>query len=230
MTLTKKLLPLAVSAVIAAPMMFGATVAQAEVSANLGISNIYLWRGQNLTPDGAAVDGGIQYDNASGVYAGFWASSELGGHETDLYLGYGGSFGDFGYDVSYWKYLYPEDCSGTPANCKLGDNDTSEIVLSGSYGPLSAAAYLNVEGGQDDNIYFTISGEMEKFSLTLGFWNLENAGNEYKHLTAGYAFNDDLSFAVSIADNDSGFSEEAGNGVEEDPLFQVRYSKSFDMK
>jgi uncharacterized protein (TIGR02001 family) len=227
MKLTKKLLPLAVSAAITAPMLFGATATQAEVSANLAVSNMYLWRGQNLTPDGGAIDGGLQYDNASGFYAGAWASSEEGGHETDLYLGYGGSFGDFGYDISYLKYLYPEDCSGTPINCSLGDNDTSEVILSGSFGPISAAAYINVESGQDDNVYYTLSGELDKFTLTFGVWDLENPGNEYKHLTLGYAYNDSLSFAVSLADNESGFTEENGLGVEEDPLFQVRYAWSF---
>jgi uncharacterized protein (TIGR02001 family) len=223
MKLTKKILPLAVSAAIAAPMLFGATATQAEVSANLAVSNMYLWRGQNLTPDGGAIDGGLQYDNASGFYAGVWATSEEGGHETDLYLGYGGSFGDFGYDISYWKYLYPEDCTAT--SCKLGDNDLSEVILSGSYGPISAAAYLTVESGADDDVYYTITGELDKFSLTLGMWDLENPGNEYKHLTLGYAYNDSLSFAVSVADNDSGFT--SATGVEEDPLFQVRYAWSF---
>ena len=229
MKLAQKLLPLAMSAAIAVPM-FGATAAQAEVSATLTAASMYLWRGQNLTPDGPQFAGSLDYSNASGFYAGAWTSNETGGHETDLYLGFGGSLGDFGYDISYWKYLYPEDCSGTPINCSLGDNDTSEVVVSGSYGPISAAAYINVESGQDSNVYYTISGEMDKFSLTLGFWDLENPGNEYKHLTFGYAFSDEISFAVSVADNDSGYTVANGTGVEEDPLFMASYSKTFDLK
>ena len=57
-------------------------VASAEVSANVAVSNMYLWRGVNLSPDGGVVSGGLDYAHDSGFYAGVWTSSEEGGHEA----------------------------------------------------------------------------------------------------------------------------------------------------
>ncbi len=227
MKLTKKLLPLAVSAAVAAPMLFGATVAQAEVSATLGAANMYLWRGQNLTPDAPQISGSLDYSHASGFYAGAWMTNEDDGHETDLYLGYGGSIGDFGYDISYWKYLYPEEGrsdSATPAPVGLSDSDLSDIVISLSYGPVAFTAYLGAESGTTKDDYYTLSGEMGKFSALYGSYvgDGANDGSDYQHIQLGYAFNDNVSFAVSKASDD-------GAGVEEDPLFVVSYSKTFDM-
>ena len=197
--------------------------AQAEVTATLGFASMYLWRGENLTPDGPQISGDLNYSHGSGFYAGVWVTNETGGHETDLYLGYGGSVGDFGYDVSYWKYLYPED--GTAVD--LGDNDNSEVVLSGSYGPVTASAYINVESDTADDDYFTVDATFDKFNVLYGWWDREAAaGNDGSHITASYAFNDDVTFGVSLYDNE--VPEASGN--EEDPLFFASYSKSFSLK
>lgn len=234
----KKVLgPVALAVSLAAGSLAVPSMASAEVSASLGVSNMYLWRGQNLTPTGAAVDGGLQFDHESGFYAGTWMTSETGGHETDLYLGFGGTIGDtgIGYDVSYWKYLYPED--GT--NVSLGDNDASDVVIGLSYEWFSFAAYLGAETDNDadsdgknddfaDNNYFTVGAAYDKYSITYGWWDYNTTAfgaNEYSHITLGYAYNDNLSFAVSFADND--VADNAATAVEEDPLFQVRYSLSF---
>ena len=106
----------------------------------------------------------------------------------------------------------------------LGDKDSSEIAVSLSFGPVSAAAYIAVEDTSDDDVYYTLSAEYESFSVTYGIWDLENPGNEYSHITASYAFNDNISFTVSKAMNDT------PTGVEEDPLFMVSFSKTFDLK
>jgi len=225
MKLTKKLLPMAVSAAIAAPMMFGATVAQAEISATLGAANMYLWRGQNLTPDGPQFSGSLDYSHASGLYAGAWMTNESGGHETDLYFGYGGSIGDFGYDISYWKYLYPEDGVSPPrTGTGLGDNDFSDIVASVSYGPVAFTAYIGVESGTSKDDYYTLSAEFGDFSVLYGDYQADNCTvcGDYSHFQVGYSFNDNIGFAVSKASDD-------GAGVETDPLFVVSFSKTFDM-
>ncbi len=62
------------------------TSANAETSASFSASNMYLWRGQNLTPNGGQIAGSLDYGHSSGAYAGIWTSTETGGHETDLYL------------------------------------------------------------------------------------------------------------------------------------------------
>lgn len=232
MKLRKKLLPLAIASAISVPAMMAVTPAQAEMSASFAISNMYLWRGQNLTPSGAAASGSLDYSHDSGFYAGAWTSTETDGHETDLYLGFGGEVSGFSYDISYWKYLYPEDV--TDAGSKdLGDNDASEIALGVGYGPVSFTAYTAVESEKDDDSYYTLSYSQDAFSVTYGFWDLEKGSiaggqDEYSHIQFGYAATDELSFGVSIAASDLEADTDA-KAVEEDPLFTVTYAKSFDL-
>jgi len=226
----KKLTPAAMAVTMAIGGLTAAPLAaQAGVTGTIQAANMYLWRGENLTPNGAQVSGDLNYSNDSGVYAGVWTTTETGGQETDLYFGYGGEAGGVSYDVSYWKYLYPENCTTAPVSCDSGDNDASEVVLSVGYGPVTVAGYIAVESGSDDDKYFTVGLDFaEKFNLTYGFWDLENAGNERSHITLMYAFTDNLTFGVSAANNDTGFTE--ATGIAEDPLFYASYSKSFDLK
>lgn len=220
MKLTKKILPVAMSALMAAPLWLGTTAAQAEVSATLGAANMYLWRGQNLTPNEPQFHGSLDYSHASGFYAGAWMTNEgvAGSYETDLYLGYGGSFGDFGYDVSYWKYLYPS------ASGSVSDTDLSDFVLGLSYGPVSFTAYLGAESGSTKDDYYTIAGDIGDFNILYGLYEGDgsNSGQDYSHFQVSYAFNDNITFTASKASND-------GASVDTDPLFVVSYVKTFDM-
>ncbi|MGD8926460.1 MAG: TorF family putative porin [Thioalkalispiraceae bacterium] len=210
--------------------------ASAEVSASLGISNMYLWRGQNISNPSPAVSGSIDYSAKGGFYAGIWGSSEGpfdGSSEIDLYAGYGSSIGDFGYDVSYYKYLYPGATAGA-VECDLGDCDLSDVVVSLSYGPVALTGYFGVESGSTKDKYYTLSGDIGKFTLLYGKYEGQNAaeGLDYSHVQVSYAFNDELSFTVSKASEDGyGTGPSSASGVfTENPLFQVSYSKSFDMK
>jgi uncharacterized protein (TIGR02001 family) len=224
---------LAVSA-LATPM-----AAQAELSATVGFSNFYLWRGQNISAniDGNTVysgspqiAGSLDWGHDSGFYVGAWGSNEgLNGTETDLYAGFGGEVGGFSYDISYWWYLYPE-AGGTGPDTGIGDTDLSEAVLSLGYGPVSVGVYMSVDTelqgvSGSDYIYYTIGFDfLEKFNLTYGGWSYDEAGNEeYSHLQFSYAPLDELTFTVSMAFEDTQY------GIEEDPLFHVAYSKSFDL-
>ena len=126
---------LVAASVLAATLASGA--AMAEVSMNIGATSNYIWRGVTQTNDEAAISGGLDYSHDSGFYAGAWASS-LGnadagqgaagasspaGTEFDYYAGFGGSFGDFGYDVNVAAITYPQ----------LKDWDFTEVGVSGSY-------------------------------------------------------------------------------------------------
>lgn len=200
-------------------LLLTSSTAMAGTSASIGFANMYLWRGQNVSPDGPTVSGSLDYKHEKGGYAGIWTTSEFEGHETDLYAGFGASMGKFGVDISYWKYLYPEDGP-------IAKTDLSEIVLGLSYGPAAFTTYYGVESGADADIYFTLAGSLGKFTLTYGFWVLENSGgDDYSHVQLGYDATDKVSFAVSKA-----FSSLDAGGVEEDPLFMVSYGLSFDLK
>ncbi|SUI83453.1 Bacterial protein of uncharacterised function (Gcw_chp) [Shewanella putrefaciens] len=85
----------------------------AAVSANIGGTSNYLWRGVTQTDDAVAIQGGIDYSHDSGFYAGTWASNVDFGDETsyelDLYVGYAGNITeDISYDIGYLYYGYPD--------------------------------------------------------------------------------------------------------------------------
>ncbi len=158
--------------------------------------------------------------------------------------GFGGEAGGVSYDISYWNYLYNEDCTGDAAtdSCDAGENDASEYVLSVGYDPVTFTAYINADAptSDDEYTYYTLDAGFGKFNVQYGVWDFNAAGaNNYSHITVSYAATDELSFAVSKASNDSGYENDADQknvdpdtstyGVEEDLLFQVTYSKSFDL-
>jgi uncharacterized protein (TIGR02001 family) len=223
MKFSKKLSVLAVASALSIPALMVAAPAQAEMSATVTGSNMYLWRGVNLTESGAAISGSLDYSNANGLYAGVWTTTETDGHETDLYVGFAGDVSGIGYDISFWEYLYPEE--GTDQG--LGDTDASELVLGLSYADFGFGYYMATDSDADDDSYITLSYGMGPVDITYGFWSLENPGNEYSHITVGYAATDELSFGVSVASND--VDDSAAGAVETDPLFTVTYSKSFDL-
>lgn len=224
MKLTKNFATLALSAAMASPLIVLSTPVQAGASADVTMSNMYLWRGQNLTPDGASVSGTLMYSHDSGAYGGMWTSTETEGHETDLFIGYAGAVGDFGYDISFLEYMYPEEETDAGAQLDIEESDLSEFVLGLSYGDFGFTAYINAGSGSDDK-YYTLSYGMGAFSATVGLWDLEDdAADSYSHVTLGYAATDELSFGVSFAQSDLDTPS-----VEEDPLFQVSYTKAFDL-
>lgn len=98
---------------IATSIAFFSATSYAEVTANAAVSSNYLWRGVTQTSDNAQVSGGIDYNHESGFYAGTWASNvdfggDKPGYELDFYAGFAGEMGEFGYDVGYVYYAYPD--------------------------------------------------------------------------------------------------------------------------
>lgn len=93
-------------------------------SANIGLYSQYIFRGLTQTNRRPAVQGGFDYGNASGFYAGVWGSNvswvadaaetaEVSGLsssvELDFYGGFKNTIGesDFGYDFGILQYWYP---------------------------------------------------------------------------------------------------------------------------
>ncbi|MEM1434094.1 MAG: TorF family putative porin [Pseudomonadota bacterium] len=101
----------------AAALLGAASAASAdgEWTANVGVSNNYIWRGLTQTTNEAAVSGGIDYANENGFYVGTWASNvqyaadDVYSYEHDVYFGYGGEVGAIGYDVGYLYYNYDRE-------------------------------------------------------------------------------------------------------------------------
>ncbi|MCG5526055.1 TorF family putative porin [Ectothiorhodospira haloalkaliphila] len=111
-TLTKTALTAAVTTALLAGTAVTST-ASAEVSANIGFTSNYLFRGVSESGDDSAVQGGLDYEHEGGFYIGTWTSSLGGGgsYELDGYFGVAGEIGDsgVGFDVGYIYYAYPAD-------------------------------------------------------------------------------------------------------------------------
>jgi len=112
---------------------------------NIGLYSQYIFRGLTQTDGKPAIQGGVDYSHASGLYVGAWASNiswlEDGAQyqgsslELDIYGGYRGSFGEtgIGYDVGLLNYVYPGDKTAAGrANVGFTDPYTLE-----AYGALS---------------------------------------------------------------------------------------------
>ena len=189
--------------------------ASAEVSGSLSISNMYFWRGQDISAGGAQVAGSLDYAHSSGLHAGMWTSSETDTTEYDLYAGWGGESGGFSYDITYWDYNYPNDTA----------SDVQEVVVSGGAAGVSAAAYIGtgkVGHGSDavdnkDN-YFTLGYSYDKYSVLVGTWDKDAPDSNYTHVDLSYALTDQFTVTASkivSADDDT---------MPDDLLFVVGYS------
>lgn len=104
---------------------------------NFTLASEYIYRGIAQSRGNPAIQGGFDYAHSSGLYAGVWASSiswlsdTVGASanvEVDVYGGYKGTAGDFGYDLGVLTYNYPGD------NLPTGNGDPDTVEL---YGALS---------------------------------------------------------------------------------------------
>jgi uncharacterized protein (TIGR02001 family) len=236
----KKLFPLkslllSMAVATAATASIAPTMAQAEVSYNASVSNMYLWRGINISNPSPVVSGGADYSHDSGLYAGVWASSE--GYfdessETDLYFGYSPTFGDFGVTLGYTAYLYPNAAGKTKMFTSAYDSSgegsmLSDYVLGASYKDLSLTGYFNTE--RDDsgnNVYATLDYSIGKIGLHGGINMNDDSGSEYTELKVSYAATDNLSFALSQAQGDGAIAI-VGDKSAENPQMQVTYNFTF---
>ena len=117
--------------------------APTELTFNAAVTSDYRFRGISQTRLKPALQGGADFvHNASGLYAGAWASSikwtkDAGGDgdiELDLYAGQRGELGaGVGYDVGVLTYIYPSNkLASVPGFVSA---NTTEAYSQLSYGP-----------------------------------------------------------------------------------------------
>jgi len=209
---------------LASVLMAGAGVAQAELSANIGVASNYYFRGITQTDDSAAVSGGIDYAHDSGFYLGTWMSNvDFGGKEdveVDGYAGFGGDIGDTGlaYDISGWYYWYP----GAGGDAQGGDLDYGELSASLSFWWLTGTvAYTvwaeqdgdNVAPFQEDDVYYNLSIDpgwsYEGFAPTafIGYYDFDKDGDADN----GWGCDDANDCDFSYAHWGIGISKDAGD-------------------
>jgi uncharacterized protein (TIGR02001 family) len=215
----RKHLSLAVAAVITSAV---ALPAAAELSANIGASSNYIWRGVTQTDGGPAIYGGVDYAHESGFSMGTWVSNVDFGdgtnYEWDLYAGWDGSSGDFSYGVNTIYYAYPDG----------DDLDFWEIGGSVGYKWVSAGLQYTIDKdvGDSGDIYYWggLSFELPQsfgLGLTLGHYDWdESAAEDYTH------------WQVSLSKDAGDFGEFSLNYDEtdlsdSDPELSVSWSKTF---
>ncbi len=242
---------LAASVLAATTLTSSIALAESPLTANISVTNDYLFRGLTQTADQAAVQGGIDYANASGFYVGTWISNvaaqgtapgatDVGGagggetfygangnYEQDLYAGYAFDAGPLALDVGYIKYMYPVDSSFK------GDYD--EVYVNAGWMMLSANISYTVSK-EDKSVtdkndrYYSLGAEFDvkdglMLGLLVGKYDFDGGtASDYTH------------YLVSLSKNDFTFAYEKNNakaasywtGVD-DNRFTVSWGKSFDL-
>jgi uncharacterized protein (TIGR02001 family) len=228
--------PLLVAAAIASAV--SPIAANAGTSASFFASNMYLFRGVDVSKGNAQVGGSLDYAHDTGLYAGIWATSGgEEGQEYDLYTGFKGEAGGFGYELGFIDYNYP-DSEGANGNEDLGDQ--SEVVLGFSAGPAALKIYSSLQGDSttdpDSQItgayeYYNLSYTTDMMSVALGIHDLSEDTFEedmMTHLDVSYFASDELTLTVSqvVANAEETKDEDKFN---DDTMFLATYSKKFDL-
>jgi len=193
------------SSTISILFVFSGFQAQADegITANVGVTNNYLWRGVSQSDKKPAVSGGIDFTHNSGFYAGTWASNiDFGSDattEADLYTGFASQIGDFSYDFGYIYYGYPDG----------DDLDFSEVMATATWNFLSlgvsTTAHSDWESDFGDDTYFELNLAFEvfkdvEFGMHLGSYDF-NSGTDYLDYNMSLS-KAGFSFMVSAVDED----------------------------
>jgi len=218
------------------------TVQAQEWSANVGLSNNYIWRGLTQSINDPAISGGIDVAFDSGFYAGTWASNvsyaadDVFSYEHDLYAGFGGESGGVAWDVGFLYYNYDDEAQF----------DFSEVYGSIGIGGFTLGAYILADTEADEGpgqdfgfgeatyVYADYAVEIRE-GLELGFHVGRHEGdfNEaFNGVPGDYVdYNISLSkdgFSFMITDTDL---DDAGpDALDNDEIkFVVSYSMDFEL-
>ncbi len=214
----------------------------AEITANASVTSNYIWRGLTQTTNDAAVQGGIDYANESGFYAGTWVSNvnygadDVYSYEHDLYFGFSGESGDISYDVGYIYYNYAAEA----------EFDFAEVYGSVGFGGLSVTlsllAHTEADEGEGRDYGF---GPASYISVDYGFPVLNGAevgihvgyhqgdfAEDFNVVPDGYVdygvslSKDGFSFAITGTDLD----DSGADGFDNDSIkFTVGYAVDFEL-
>ncbi len=223
--MNKTLLKLALSATLLTSSITSFNAIAVEgLSANVGVTSNYLWRGLEQTHGKSAVSGGIDYANDSGFYVGTWVSNADWAdgmtYELDVYGGFTGAINDsVSYDVGFVHYAYPDS---------VDDVDFTEINASLSFGFISVgyAVLADAEGADfGDDSYISVDAA---FELTSEIGLSLHAGTGTDDFYAGEDFFD---YGVSLSKDSFTFgaSKTDLDGAAGDVKFYISYAIDLDL-
>jgi len=211
-------------------------------SGNVGAMSDYTFRGISQGKGGdAAVQGGIDWEGDSGLYAGTWASNIGfgGGTEQDFYVGFGGSVGELGYDFGATYYWYPEeDEDGSDLSTLEFYVGVSFSYFSLSYAYGDETNFFVGDGDADEAGYLSLGMELpinEKLAFTASVG--QYSGDEIERYFAVNEIDEDsyidysIGLSVSVSDSLSASFQYVDTDIDDDdPKFIVGMAYGFDLR
>lgn len=203
---SKRLSAVAVAAAVSA--LFVPTMAQAQVSYNIGIVSLYKASGadqddkqgseataKNFRP---ALQGGVDYSFGNGLYIGNWNSTgNFGGGnmEIDLYAGYGGEIAkSLSYDLSVARYIYPGADDGWTG---------TETAATLSY-QFASIKYVHGLGDYTDKVVLGVKmPATDSISLSAHYHIPENSGPKSFVLGASLDMGNSLTANATVSGRDN---------------------------
>ena len=168
---------------------------ESTIAYNIGVVSQYRYRGLAQTKGQGAMQGGIDYSNANGLYAGAWASqiqwirdasqssvTYKGGSELDLYGGYKFESNGLTYDVGFLAYQY------------VGNN-LNTVVTSGSNNTQYANANTNEVYGSVTSGPYTLK---YSYAISTLFGYVGSKGSGYIDATANYDLGNGITLSPHI--------------------------------
>jgi len=158
-----------------------------EVTYNVGVVSQYRYRGIAQTRGDAALQGGADYANANGFYAGAWGSTikwikdagsdAKGPVELDLYGGYKFEAAGVAYDVGYLRYEYVNNTYSKTGGVNA---NTDEVYGAATYGVVTGKysyAFSDLFGTTNSkgSAYWDLSAN---FDLGNGYTLTPHAGRQ----------------------------------------------------
>ncbi len=182
-----KLLPIICAAVAVFAAALTTTQAQ-DFSANIGVTNNYVWRGVTQTDDGFAVQGGADVEFGNGFSLGAWASNVDFGDgtdaEVDIYGSYSFPLTDMvSANVGAIGYLYPGQPSGADLNF-FEANGGLDFDLGGA--TLSTSVAFSPDVGDETTWYFSGGvgiplGEYLELFGGVGYYSWETSSDVFDY-------------------------------------------------
>jgi uncharacterized protein (TIGR02001 family) len=158
-----------------------AEVEVSPITANVTLTNNYIYRGLTQTNSKPAIQGGFDYAHESGLYIGNWNSSiswvgdnaAIGGYNTsapiemDFYGGFKKEFIGEGFasDIGVLQYYYPT--SGLPNGVTNPNTTEAYVAQNFTFGPVTGFAKFS-------------------YAMTTIFGNANSRGSYYPDLTLNY--------------------------------------------
>ncbi len=218
----KTLLAVALTSFIASTAFTSTQALAVEgLSANVAVTNNYLWRGLEQTNGAAAVSGGIDYSAASGFYIGTWVSdadwSAGMTYELDIYGGFAGETKSFSYDLGFVHYAYPDSTE----NVDFTEVNASVTMGAFTFGYAVLADAKGVDFGDDS--YLSLDAEFE-LAADIGLALHIGAGTD--EFYAGEEF---VEYGASLSKSNFTFGVSQTDLNESDVKFYVSYAIDIDL-